>query len=96
MSRLPRFQRALELSVQMTSLAREQSWEQLADLQRQRAELLAAPNPDQPPLSATSARSIAEIIRQIQTCDEEIRAYVLPWMKDAAVLLQHLKTNTET
>jgi len=96
MSLQVRFQSALELSVQMTSLARQQAWEQLADLQRQRAELLAAPTTEQAPSSQIAAQSIAEIIRQIQTCDEEIRAYVLPWMKDAAVLLQHLKTNTET
>lgn len=94
MSLLARFQSALELSVQMTALARQQAWEQLADLQRQRAELLALPTTDQAPSSAIAAQSIAEIIRQIQTCDEEIRTYVLPWMKDAAVLLQHLKTET--
>lgn len=94
MSRLLKLQSALELSVEMASLARQQAWEQLADLQRQRAELLSAPNANQKPLSAIAPQSIAEIIRQIQTCDEEIRAYVLPWMKDAAVLLEHLKTDT--
>ena len=86
----------LALSRQMLALAKSQEWEALAQIEAQRAELLAS----LPRLSAGRGQSvigeIANTIRQIQEIDREVLDYVMPWREHAAVLLSRLESPPNT
>jgi hypothetical protein len=89
MSLLASYTTLLELSRQMLEVAKRQEWESLAEVEAQRATLLAGISL-RPGLSAAESSAIATAIQQIQTYDREILEYVKPWQEHTATLLSRL------
>jgi DNA-binding transcriptional regulator YbjK len=90
---LETFRNALALSEEMAKLAREQAWDALSAKERQRAALLATV-PAALPASPHDSAALAEVIKQIQACDSEVREFVEPWMEHTQGLLAGLATKT--
>lgn len=87
------FRNALVLSEEMAKLAREQDWDALSVTERQRAALLAT-LPATLPANTRDSAALAELIKQIQVCDSEVREYVEPWMEHTQGLLAGLSPKT--
>lgn len=94
MTPLPKYAALLELSQQMQVLARNEDWELLAQVEAQRAAMLASLPVALPTLSSTECLAIADCIRQIQACNNEILEYVTPWREQTAKLLSRLATSS--
>lgn len=90
---LETFRNVLVLSEEMAKLAREQAWDALTVKERQRAALLAT-LPATLPANTRDSAALAELIKQIQACDNEVREYVEPWMAHTKSLLARLSPNT--
>lgn len=93
MQALDTFRNALVLSEEMAKLAREQDWDALTVTERQRAALLAT-LPATLPANTRDSAALAELIKQIQACDSEIREFVEPWMEHTRGLLAGLAPKT--
>jgi len=93
MQALETFRNALVLSEEMVKLAREQDWDALSENERRRAALLAKFSATLPANTRDSA-ALAELIKQIQACDSEVREFVEPWMAHTKALLARLSPNT--
>ena len=93
MQALDTFRNALVLSEEMAKLAREQDWDALTVTERQRAALLAT-LPATLPANTRDSAALAELIKQIQACDSEVREYVEPWMEHTQGLLVGLAIKT--
>lgn len=93
MQALDTLRNALALSEEMAKLAREQAWDALSAKERQRAALLAT-LPAALPASPRDSAALAELIKQIQACDNEVREFVEPWMEHTQGLLAGLATKT--
>ena len=93
MQALDTFRNVLALSEEMAKLAREQAWDALTVTERQRAALLATLLATLPANTRDSA-ALAELIKQIQACDSEVREYVEPWMEHTQGLLTGLSPKT--
>lgn len=74
----------------MLELAKQQQWEALAQAQGQRVKLISEPSPGSSASLPADPTSEAQAIREIQSLDSEILAYVTPWRADVAKLLSHL------
>lgn len=91
MNLLTRYETLLGLSQEMATLARQQAWDALTQLETQRAALVATlPATSGAALSATEQRTLAATIKQIQACDQTVREYVLPWQEHVGSLLTRL------
>ena len=84
---------ALALSAEMVKLAQEQEWESLTAKERQRAVVLAT-LPTKLAANTRDSVALAELIKQIQACDSEIREFVEPWMEHTRGLLAGLAPKT--
>lgn len=84
---------ALTLSAEMVKLAQEQEWDLLTAKERHRAVLLAT-LPTKLPTNTSDSAALAELIKQIQACDSEVREFVEPWMAHTKALLARLSPNT--
>ena len=94
MSALANYEALLGISLKMKACACEQAWDELAQLETQRANLIAS-QPAQPNFVPTvEQQSIAKIIRQIQACDQAVLEYVTPWREQAGKLLERLEHTT--
>lgn len=91
MPHLAIFRKALALSAEMAKLAKEQEWEALTATERQRAALLTA-LPAILPTNTHDSVALVELIKQIQTFDNEVREFVEPWMEHTKGLLAGLST----
>lgn len=81
------YAKLLELSQAMQAAAKLQDWDSLTRLGTTRNELILSLPPALPPLPADIGRQIAESIRDILACDEDIQARVTPWLQHTAKLL---------
>jgi len=93
MQALETFRNALAISGEMVKLARDQDWDALSAKERQRAAVLAA-LPTAFPGNTSDSAALAELIKQIQACDSEVREFVEPWMAHTKALLARLSPNT--
>ncbi len=84
---LATFQSLLALSEQMADLACAQEWDQLVQLEGERARLSAQLPAQLPDLPRAEAQSIAELIKRILECNASIQGHVTPWMEHVSVLL---------
>ncbi|MBL8430372.1 MAG: flagellar protein FliT [Dechloromonas sp.] len=80
----------LALSCQMLALAKQQDWESLAQVQEQRARLIAGLPPALASMTPAEQAAMRLSIQEIQGLDSEILAYVTPWREDVAKLLPRL------
>lgn len=90
---LETFRNVLALSEEMVKLARDQDWDALTVKERQRAAMLAT-LPVTLPANTSDSAALAELIKQIQACDSEVREYVEPWMEHTQGLLAGLSPKT--
>jgi hypothetical protein len=91
MNLLPSYETLLELSQKMEKLASELNWDDLIQTEAERNRLLAGlSNSELGFLPTTEQQAIADIIRQIQSCDEAVREFVLPWQENVSTLLARL------
>lgn len=85
------YKSVLDLSQKMETLAREQDWEALTQAEAERRMLLASlPASRLSVLPLADQQAIAALIRQIQSCDQTVREYVLPWQESVGTLLARL------
>lgn len=69
----------------MLAAGKNQAWDDLVQLERQRTALLT----ETPvPASPNAADAVVELIHQIQQCDAELKEKVGIWMKHARILLR--------
>ena len=80
----------LNLSQRMLVAGKKQEWDELIQLERQRA-VLQTEIPRPVPPNATN--TVVELIHQIQQCDAELQEKVGIWMKHARILLR-MDSNT--
>ena len=75
----------LDLSQRMLVAGKNQEWDELIQLERQRAALQTETPGPVPP---NAANTVVELIHQIQQCDAELKEKVGTWMKHARILLR--------
>lgn len=80
----------LDLTRQMLELAKQQSWESLAQAQEQRTTLISGISAKNPALTPAELAAMAPTIREIQGLDRKILEHVIPWREDVAKLLTRL------
>jgi isocitrate dehydrogenase kinase/phosphatase len=79
------YRQLLDLSQRMLAAGMAQHWDELVQLEQQRRALLDK----SPALTKADMRQpLIELIRQIQTCDAELREKIDSWMNDARILLR--------
>jgi hypothetical protein len=88
---LASYQSLLDLSQQMAFLATQQDWDELGQLEKKRAVLIASLPPRLDRLPNSEQRAIAIIIQQILRCDETIQEYLVPWREHVGTLLSRLQ-----
>jgi hypothetical protein len=91
MSVLVDYQSLLKLSQEMALQATQQCWDKLAELEAQRAVLIASLPPRLNGLPDVDQRAIALIIKQTLRCDETIQEYLVPWREHVSTLLSRLQ-----
>ena len=82
---------ALDLTRQMLSVATSQDWDKLAELEKQRASIIAAIAPISPAIHSIDsalAHRIAGIIREIERESGNIAEQVQAWQEHARILLR--------
>lgn len=82
---------ALDLTHEMLSAATNQQWDALAELEKRRAEMIAAISPTMPGASALDpalARRIAGIIGEIEHESVDIVEQIQTWQEHAKILLR--------
>lgn len=82
---------ALELSQQMLAAARNGNWDELVQLETQRAGMIDRVRNLQGDASPVRHPELETLIRQILSCDEEIQQLVKPWMAEASEILDSLQ-----
>jgi len=85
MSAESHYRNILDLSQRMLVAGKKQEWDDLIQLERQRAALQTETPGPVPP---NAANTVVELIHQIQQCDAELKEKVGTWMKHARILLR--------
>lgn len=99
MSVLISYRKLLDLSAQMQVIAEKQDWDQLSELEAQRAALIArfpASFPSSHHLPSAESKAVAEIIRKIQICDTNIFAHILPAYEQMDILRKRLSPKAQS
>lgn len=91
MGALANYEALLRISLKMKACACEQAWDELAQLETQRANLITSLPARPNSIPTVEQQSIANIIRQIQACDQAVLEYVTPWREQAGKLLERLE-----
>jgi len=82
---------ALELSQRMLVAARTGDWDELVQLETQRAGMIDRVRKLEGSASPVRHPELDAMIRQILSCDEEIQQLVKPWMAEASEILSSLQ-----
>ena len=84
------FQNLLSLSERMVLLAREQEWNALVDLEKERSRIASRLPAKLPALPKAEVRVVTQAIKRILECNESIHGHVGPWMEHVGTLLAAL------
>lgn len=87
MALLDSYQSLLKLSERMVALAREQDWDQLAALEKERTALSTTLPDSLAALPPDAAPAVADTIQRILDCNTVIQEHVAPWMDQVSTLL---------
>lgn len=82
---------ALALSQRMLAAAHSSDWDELVQLETQRAGMIDRVRNLEGNASPVRNPELETMIRQILSCDEEIQQLVKPWMAEASEILSSLQ-----
>lgn len=82
---------ALEISQRMLLAARTGDWDELVQLETQRAGMIDRVRNTQGGASPALLPELEILIRQILSCDDEIQQLVKPWMAEASEIMSSLQ-----
>jgi flagellar protein FliT len=82
---------AMVISQRMLAAARTGDWDELVQLETQRAGMIDRVRKLEGNASPVHHPELDTIIRQILSCDDEIQQLVKPWMAEASEILSSLQ-----
>lgn len=91
MEAVPDYPGLLRLSQRMLAAARQEDWDELVALEKERARQVAQfQGADAATASGTESEETRDLIKQILACDEETRMLTERWMSEARDILTSL------